>query len=68
MEAADLFLLFSTERPITELVTLTQRIRYCRRRLTSKAACSKSQALSPGCQSRWNAAELLLRRRLICSD
>ncbi|GKV78577.1 hypothetical protein PEC106568_37500 [Pectobacterium carotovorum subsp. carotovorum] len=30
MEAADLFLLFSTERPITELVTLTQRIRYCR--------------------------------------
>lgn len=35
---ADLFLLFSTERPITELVALTQRIRHCRQRLTSKAA------------------------------
>lgn len=35
---ADLFLLFSTARPIAERVTLTQRIRHCRRRLTSKAA------------------------------
>lgn len=50
MEAADLFLLFSTARPITELVTLTQRIRYCRRRLTSKAAGWKSPTLSPGCR------------------
>ncbi|GKW01117.1 hypothetical protein PEC301653_41620 [Pectobacterium carotovorum subsp. carotovorum] len=35
---SDLFLLFSTARPITKLVALTQRIRHCRRRLTSKAA------------------------------
>ncbi|MDY4350682.1 hypothetical protein [Pectobacterium brasiliense] len=27
---SDLFLLFSTARPITELVALTQRIRHCR--------------------------------------
>lgn len=66
---SDLFFLFSTARPITELVALTQRIRYCRRRLTSKAAGWKNVALSPGClsPSRWSVAGLLLRRRLICN-
>lgn len=47
---SDLFLLFSTARPITELVALTQRISHCRRRLTSKAAGWKSPTLSPGCR------------------